>query len=310
MSRYVTPFLVVNLGAEMVFVVAQRLQAQNIPHDRSAFVLDEIISVLVSQQLMSEITKPQAAYSHESVKNLIEDVTQSSAMRLDPKSMDKLWDLITMVFKWQVFLTFDLLKITSRHLYEIENYVTSEETHLQLHKVQNLFDNFNKILTDTEKVELREHVFVWLSNFNVRVSLLLRLGLQDQDGNFIITNLNPFAKDMLKNVGENIYSVTQNGKVSFALPEKQEVKNDNEVFELKLLVDQINGGRKEINRNNLRLTINQKNEPEAGGSNFNCINVEATNSHNLENLFDDLNLNEDNASNFHEDLITMIGEEE
>lgn len=35
MSRYVTPFLVFNLGAEMVFVVAQRLGAQNVPHEKS-----------------------------------------------------------------------------------------------------------------------------------------------------------------------------------------------------------------------------------------------------------------------------------
>lgn len=37
MSQYVTPFLVLNLGSEMVFVVAQRLQAQNIPAERAAF---------------------------------------------------------------------------------------------------------------------------------------------------------------------------------------------------------------------------------------------------------------------------------
>lgn len=36
MSQFVTPFLVLNLGSEMVFVVAQRLQAQNIPPDKSA----------------------------------------------------------------------------------------------------------------------------------------------------------------------------------------------------------------------------------------------------------------------------------
>lgn len=35
MSRYVTPFLVLNLGAEMVYVVAQRLQAQNVTEERA-----------------------------------------------------------------------------------------------------------------------------------------------------------------------------------------------------------------------------------------------------------------------------------
>lgn len=35
MAHYVTPFLVLNLGSEMVFVIAQRLHAQNIPQDKS-----------------------------------------------------------------------------------------------------------------------------------------------------------------------------------------------------------------------------------------------------------------------------------
>lgn len=35
MSNYVTPFLVLNVGAEMVFVVAQRLQAQSVPAEKA-----------------------------------------------------------------------------------------------------------------------------------------------------------------------------------------------------------------------------------------------------------------------------------
>lgn len=36
MSNYVSPFLVLNLGSEMIFVIAQRLQAQEIQRDRSS----------------------------------------------------------------------------------------------------------------------------------------------------------------------------------------------------------------------------------------------------------------------------------
>lgn len=39
-QQFVTPFLVLNLGSEMVFVVAQRLQAQNVPLERSAFGME------------------------------------------------------------------------------------------------------------------------------------------------------------------------------------------------------------------------------------------------------------------------------
>lgn len=72
-------------------------------------VLEEIISVLVSKQLMGDLMRPQAAYSHESVREIIEDVTQSSIMRLDPVSMGKLWDLISMVFKWQMSMSDDVI---------------------------------------------------------------------------------------------------------------------------------------------------------------------------------------------------------
>lgn len=40
MALYSTPFLVLNLGSEMIFVVARRLQAQNISEERA--VLGEI----------------------------------------------------------------------------------------------------------------------------------------------------------------------------------------------------------------------------------------------------------------------------
>lgn len=35
MAKYVTPFLVFNLGSEMVYVIAQRLEAQNVAKQRA-----------------------------------------------------------------------------------------------------------------------------------------------------------------------------------------------------------------------------------------------------------------------------------
>lgn len=53
--------------------------------------------------------RPQTVSSHDEIRNIIEDVTQSSSMRLDLLSMAKLWDLITMVFKWQMSVTDDVI---------------------------------------------------------------------------------------------------------------------------------------------------------------------------------------------------------
>ena len=64
MSHYVTPFVVLNLGSEMVFVVAQRLQAQNVPLDRTnlgektAFKCTALCTTALANR-----NKPQIAYS-------------------------------------------------------------------------------------------------------------------------------------------------------------------------------------------------------------------------------------------------------
>lgn len=95
-----------------------------------------------------------------------------------------------------------ILGLTLRHLYEIENYVINPDTHEQLQKVQNLIENFNKVFTRQEKMALFDGVTEWLKDYNVRVSLLLRMGLQDMDGKFVTNNLTPVAQELLKNIGE------------------------------------------------------------------------------------------------------------
>lgn len=272
-------------------------------------VLDEIISVLVSRQLIADLTKPQTVYTHDEVRNIIEDVAQCSAMRLDPSSMDKLWDLITMVFKWQITFSSDLVKVTQRHLYEIENYVTQPETQLQLHRVQNLIDNFTKILDQDELNVVRESVLSWHKHFNVRVSLLLRLGLQSMEGTFVVNNTDPITQEMLRNLGENIYSVTENGKIMERLDDSN--RNEPESHEMKLFVDQILGERNSSadNENVLRLSINTNTREETNKKLFDNINVE-TNDNTLHSILDDMNLNDDiTETNFKDDLLDMIGKE-
>ncbi|XP_068913817.1 protein OSCP1 isoform X1 [Tenebrio molitor] len=278
----------------------------------SIAILDEIISVLVSKQLMTELMKPQATYSHDAVRDIIEDVTQSSMMRLDSTSMNKLWDLITMVFKWQVTISEDVIAITLRHLYEIENYVTNPETQLQLHKVQNLVENFNKILSAKEKKELRDDILYWLKDSNVRVSLLLRMGLQNMDGIFITDNLDPTAAKMLKNLGENIYSVTQNGRIL----EKNCNKPEPEVNELQLFVDQILGERKMSsgtdNRKFLRLDIdnqNVNNNEEGSKIVFDNIDVN-TEDHKMHEMMNDMAVTDKEDGSLKDDLLEMIGGED
>lgn len=65
-------------------------------------VLEDLIAALTSSRLIKDLMKPQNTYSHEAVREVIETIANCSSMKLDSVSMNKLWDLIAMVFKWQV----------------------------------------------------------------------------------------------------------------------------------------------------------------------------------------------------------------
>ncbi|XP_031353614.1 protein OSCP1-like [Photinus pyralis] len=277
-------------------------------------VLNNIISVLISPQLIAELTKPQPPLSPEAVKSIIEDVTQSSIMRLDTNSMAKLWDLITMVFKWQVTMTTDIMALTLRHLYEIETYLINPDTHLQLHRVQNVVENFNKIFNKNEKEKLHAGIVEWLQSFNVRVSLLLRMGLQNEDASFTSNNNNAVAEDMLKNLGENIYEVTQNGKILEPDPhEEEEERLDNK--ELEVFANEMLGARKlsaAENGPNMNLHINEfqrKEKDDIQLKIFDNIKV-STPDDALKKIFSDLNLDDfEEDSSMKDDLLDIIGSE-
>ncbi|XP_030750961.1 protein OSCP1 [Sitophilus oryzae] len=317
MSMYSTPFLVLNLGAEMIFVIAQRLQAQNIAEDRSTLVLEDLIAGLTSNRLIKDLTKLQTVYNHEAVREIIENIANSSSMKLDTISMNKLWDLITMVFKWQLTMTSEVINVTQRHLYEIETFVASEGTQLQLHRVQNILENFNKILSDNEKTGIYDDLINWCKPFNVRVSLLLRMGLQDNDGQFVVNNLDPIAEKMLQNIGENIYQVTQNGRIlenrhkgSSGSKSSLELENVNE---LKCFVDEMLGQRKlssgstEGNSNLLRFSLTDSKLNNNAEDKFDSIDVNINDNDKLQSLITDLTLRDDSEhNNFKDDLLSMI----
>lgn len=182
-------------------------------------VLNEIISILISKELISDLMTqmPQPVYSQDRIKQTIGDIAQSSIMRLDAISMDKLWDLVTMVYKWQVTLGADVLKITRRHVTELEDYISNGEVLLQLRRVQNIVDNFGVLLNRSELSRLKDEILDWLgesASNNVKVSLLLKMGLQNVDGTFVAASEALYRSSrqyemILSNLGQNIYNLTE-----------------------------------------------------------------------------------------------------
>lgn len=95
------PFLIINMGGEMLYILEQRLHAQSIAEEKRVRVLQDVISTMFSHKFVGELFKPQPIYSMFSARQVFDRLAHASIMRLNESSMDKLYDLMTMGVKYQ-----------------------------------------------------------------------------------------------------------------------------------------------------------------------------------------------------------------
>ena len=98
------PFLILNLGSEMLYILDQRLRAQNISVEKGLRVREDLLRQLFSSQFIEELLRPQAIYSLAAARQVFERLAQSSIMKLNDNSMSKLFDLMVMGLKMQLML--------------------------------------------------------------------------------------------------------------------------------------------------------------------------------------------------------------
>nr|XP_037280640.1 protein OSCP1-like [Rhipicephalus microplus] len=119
MALRALPLLYVNMGGEMLYILSQRLKAQRIDADKAQRVMSDIVAAMFGGRLVDELFRPQPLYSARALRSLFEKLTHTSVMRLSPASMDKLYDLMCMVVKYQLWACSsprDLLPLTLKHL--------------------------------------------------------------------------------------------------------------------------------------------------------------------------------------------------
>ncbi|XP_035222998.1 protein OSCP1-like isoform X2 [Stegodyphus dumicola] len=165
MSDKVLPIAFLNLAGEMIYVIKQRLEAQNISEDKSSKVIQDIISTMLNDQFIAELFKPQKMYSRSAMQFVFEKLVHSSIMRLNSNSMGKLYDLMLMVFKYQVVNCHcpeEILLVTLNHFDEIKICA--------------------KIYPDLMKKTEKLHSLL------VSVSVLMKLGYQLPNGEIIQRN--------------------------------------------------------------------------------------------------------------------------
>lgn len=156
-------------------------------------------------------------------------------MRLDHQSLDKLLDLMIMIFKWQMFLMSsadDLLNITLRHLHGVGRLMPEQGKMILIDQANQFFyDNWNG-LNEEKRYGVVRRLNKFLAPFNIRISLLIRLKLQVRDGSFIdkvAGSSNEFFRYYIHNLGENIYEKLAHFphlKAADSMPENKEQTNE------------------------------------------------------------------------------------
>ncbi|EAT44662.1 AAEL003997-PA, partial [Aedes aegypti] len=204
----------------MLYVIDQRLKAQAIPLDKSAQVLREITEVLLDPKFLHYIS---TAYQHnmltvQQTRILLTDIACCSLMRLDVNSMDKLWDLMIMIFKWQMYLTNKsaqaMMDLTFRHLDGIGRLIPEMKKQILIDNVKKSLIEMWEPLCEDDQTIVHRRVYKWLKPYTTKISILIRMGLQKSDGEFeSAVHNNVFYNYYIHNIGENIYSKTANLQV-------------------------------------------------------------------------------------------------
>lgn len=144
------PLLVINLGGEMLYILEQRLRAQNISSEKAMKVLGDVASAMYDETFMKELFVPQPIYTKGPTRHIFDRLAHSSVMRLNKTSMDKvsdmllftlqcaksreevvvlvlqLFDLMTMGVKYQVLATThpaEIIDVTINHMQSVKEIV-------------------------------------------------------------------------------------------------------------------------------------------------------------------------------------------
>eukprot|EP01112_Ceratiomyxa_fruticulosa_P009713 TRINITY_DN2546_c0_g1_i2.p1 TRINITY_DN2546_c0_g1~~TRINITY_DN2546_c0_g1_i2.p1 ORF type:complete len:384 (-),score=83.45 TRINITY_DN2546_c0_g1_i2:161-1312(-) len=186
MSLFGMPFLVVNMGGEMSYILEQRLQAQAISNDKSKKVLSDVLKSMFNTKFIQELFRPQELYSHSSTRGIFDKLAHSSIMRLSESSMDKLYDLMTMGFKYQlVCVTYpqEIMGVTMNHLESMRLMVVdSPEVLAMLDATIDMFKSKYDSFSQAEWNEVRQTLLRFYQDKKVKVSLFLQEKLQTSTG--------------------------------------------------------------------------------------------------------------------------------
>ncbi|KDO16827.1 hypothetical protein SPRG_17689 [Saprolegnia parasitica CBS 223.65] len=190
------PMLLINMGGEMIYVLDQRLKAQNIPEDKSTKVLVDVVKTMYNTKFISELFRPHHMYSNLSTRQIFDRLAHSSIMRLNQSSMDKLYGLMRMGFKSNLLACSSadqLVQVTMNHLQSIKAIVKADEATSLIEDAVVLTASVYGALSHANFLLLKQHLARFFQDVRIKVSLFLQAGLQNPDGAFVLRAHGPIA---------------------------------------------------------------------------------------------------------------------
>lgn len=190
-SLVAMPFIVLNMGGEMIYILNQRLQAQNIPADKGKKVLADVIRTMYTAVFLDELFKPQEVYTRASTKQIFDKLAHSSVMRLNKTSMDKLYDLMTMGVKYQLLSCkspHQYLQLTLNHLDTLVDMVHTEGVTDLIHIATNRMIAMYSNMSNGNWLLLEQTLMDFYQDKKIKVSLFLQKDFQTLSGSFVLDN--------------------------------------------------------------------------------------------------------------------------
>ncbi|EDO33556.1 predicted protein [Nematostella vectensis] len=199
MSLRTLPILFLNLGGEMLYILDQRLRAQSIPDEKARKVMHDIVGTMFNKRFMEELFKPQDTYSKKAMRTVFDRLAHASIMRLNSASMDKLYDLMTMAFKYQVSLCLrpsDVLLVTYNHMDAIRGFVSDNPAISA--QVENVYKHLYETYADLTMGQfqiIRQTLLTFFQDMHIRVSIFLKDKVQTANGKFVLPTDGPVPWD-------------------------------------------------------------------------------------------------------------------
>lgn len=185
------PMLIINMGGEMVYILEQRLHAQNIAEDKAKRVLQDVIRTMYNSKFIAELFRSQATYSMQATRQIFDRLAHSSIMRLNESSMDKLFDLMAMGFKYQMLSCAypqELLQVTLNHLFELRTKIfDSTSVRDVVDEVIAMTNSKYAAMGNSQYAGLKQALCRFFTDKKVKVSLFLQDAIQRSDGTIALS---------------------------------------------------------------------------------------------------------------------------